>query len=88
MNFLFCNCNGLAKYHGASFMTKIWWYEDFVLSMQPNVRNSLKDENLGVHYSSPKNMRKDGFALPMVVVYLPRNKEQQVYRLPTPSYSF
>ena len=25
---------------------------------------------LGVHYSSPKNMRKDGFALPMVVVYL------------------
>ena len=56
-------------------MTEIWWYEDFVLSMQPNVRNSLKDENLGVHYSSPKNMRKDGFALPMVVVYLPRNKE-------------
>ena len=43
---------------------------------------------LGVHYSSPKNMRKDGFALSMVVVYLPRNKEQQIYRLPTPSNSF
>ena len=25
---------------------------------------------LGVHYSNPKNMRKDGFALPMVAVYL------------------